>query len=85
MLDLKSNRITISGPQILVEHLPLQLERLWLFLGNPTGGLTGSQALCKALERQHVNLVDLRIPIYEGFMLVAELQAVDEACHYYLI
>ena len=83
MLDLKSNQITSRGTQILAEHLPSQLERLWL-LGNPTG-LTGAQALCKALERRHVNLIDLRIPVYEGFMLVAELQAMDEACHYYLI
>ncbi|KAG7372421.1 leucine rich repeat LRR-containing protein [Nitzschia inconspicua] len=81
MLDLKSNDMTDYGAKILAEHLPPKLERLWL-LGNPIG-ITGATALKKALERTHVNLIDLRIPIYQNFELVPELQKLQQECYYF--
>lgn len=83
MLDLKSNRVTDRGIQILSSCLPSQLERLWL-LGNPMG-VRGGQCLYDALKRRLVNLVDLRFPTYKHHVLLPELAALDVACRNYLI
>jgi Ran GTPase-activating protein (RanGAP) involved in mRNA processing and transport len=83
MLDLKSNCITNYGAQILAEHLPPKLERLWL-LGNPLG-IEGARALKQELEHTHVNLIDLRIPIYNSFELIPELEKIQEECYYFLL
>jgi Ran GTPase-activating protein (RanGAP) involved in mRNA processing and transport len=83
MLDLKSNRITSDGVRLLAEHLPPKLEQLWL-LGNSVG-VTGALAMRDALAKNHVNLIDLRIPKYESFMLMPELEAIENDCHYYLL
>jgi hypothetical protein len=48
-------------------------------------GVTGALAMRDALAKNHVNLIDLRIPKYESFMLMPELEAIENDCHYYLL
>lgn len=83
MLDLKSNRITNIGAKVLAECLPPRLERLWL-LGNSVGA-DGARALCRILERSHVNLIDLRVPIYRHFELDSELEEIQKEASYFLL
>ncbi|KAL3937657.1 MAG: hypothetical protein SGARI_002037 [Bacillariaceae sp.] len=83
MLDLKANNIASDGVKLLAQHLPPKLERLWL-LGNPVGTL-GARALRDALSKSHVYLKDLRIPVYDRFAVVPEMEQIGKECHFYLL